>query len=153
MPQVSTAVPYTLTRLGVVMAPDPDFRDRAAAAAHRSGRRGSVRRVPRCRRPRPAGHPIPGGSVLDRVRPGWTVASPRASHQPPSVPTEESAMKRRSVLLGSSLVLTTPLLASAPAAAATQATRPVAAGYLPAGALTNLAHLDFLRDRVSPPAQ
>ena len=53
-------------------------------------------------------------------------------------------MKRRSVLLGSSLVLTTPLLTSAPAAAAT---------LVPAGVLTNLAHLDFLRDRISPPAQ
>jgi hypothetical protein len=55
-------------------------------------------------------------------------------------------MKRRSVLLGSSLVLTTPLLTSAPA-------QPLAAGSFAAGPLTNLAHLDFLRDRVSPLAQ
>ncbi|MEV4345906.1 hypothetical protein AB0J83_15680 [Actinoplanes sp. NPDC049596] len=46
-------------------------------------------------------------------------------------------MKRRSVLLGSGLALTAPLLTSTPASAATP--------------LTNLAHLDFLRDRVTPP--
>ncbi|MET0423131.1 MAG: hypothetical protein ABW046_04620, partial [Actinoplanes sp.] len=49
-------------------------------------------------------------------------------------------MKRRSVLLSSGLVLTAPMLAPAPSLAAI--TR-----------LTNPAHLDFLRDRVVPPAQ
>ncbi|WP_433383786.1 hypothetical protein ACQPZX_22325 [Actinoplanes sp. CA-142083] len=44
-------------------------------------------------------------------------------------------MKRRSVLLGSGLALTAPMLKSAPAP------------------LTNLAHLTFLRDSVTPPAQ
>ncbi|MGC1213122.1 MAG: hypothetical protein WA890_17875, partial [Micromonospora sp.] len=61
-------------------------------------------------------------------------------------------MKRRSLLLGS-LALTTPLLTSAPAEAAVRAAQPVATGYAPAEPLTNLAHLDFLRDRVSPPTQ
>ncbi|MEV6491515.1 hypothetical protein AB0M20_23310 [Actinoplanes sp. NPDC051633] len=53
-------------------------------------------------------------------------------------------MKRRSLLLGGSLVLTTPLITPLitplnpePAAASAR--------------LTNLAHLDFLRDRVTPP--
>ncbi|HEX7746516.1 MAG TPA: hypothetical protein VF462_14790 [Micromonosporaceae bacterium] len=61
-------------------------------------------------------------------------------------------MKRRSLLLGS-LALTTPLLTSAPAEATTRIAQPVAAAPSPAGPLTNLAHLDFLRDQVSPPAQ
>jgi hypothetical protein len=61
-------------------------------------------------------------------------------------------MKRRSVLLSSSLVLTTPLLTSTPAEAAAPAQRR-AAGLAPTAALTNLAHLDFLRDRVTPPPQ
>ncbi|MEU4238303.1 hypothetical protein [Actinoplanes sp. NPDC026619] len=50
-------------------------------------------------------------------------------------------MKRRSVLMSSGLALTAPLLGSTPAEAR------------PAARLTNLAHLDFLRDRVSPPVQ
>ncbi|HEX2771600.1 MAG TPA: hypothetical protein VHN18_04115, partial [Micromonosporaceae bacterium] len=62
-------------------------------------------------------------------------------------------MKRRSLLLGSSLVLTTPLLTSAPAEAASRTAQPIATGLSPVGPLTNLAHLDFLRARVSPPAQ
>jgi hypothetical protein len=49
-------------------------------------------------------------------------------------------MKRRSVLLGSGLALTAPLLSSTPALSK-------------AGRLTNTAHLDFLRDTVTPPAQ
>ncbi|MEU4422162.1 hypothetical protein AB0F81_16170 [Actinoplanes sp. NPDC024001] len=53
-------------------------------------------------------------------------------------------MKRRSVLFGSGLALTSPLLTPTPAQA--QA-RPSPAP------LTNLAHLDFLREQVSPPAQ
>ncbi|GIF20168.1 hypothetical protein BJ973_001925 [Actinoplanes tereljensis] len=44
-------------------------------------------------------------------------------------------MKRRSVLMGSGLILTAPLL------------------RLETAPLTNLSHLDFLRDRVTPPAQ
>ncbi|GAB2600172.1 hypothetical protein Aab01nite_65550 [Paractinoplanes abujensis] len=48
-------------------------------------------------------------------------------------------MKRRSVLLGSGLALTAPLLTSTPSSAAAP--------------LTNTAHLDFLRDTVTPPAQ
>ncbi|GAA3453946.1 hypothetical protein [Dactylosporangium matsuzakiense] len=48
-------------------------------------------------------------------------------------------MKRRSVLLGSGLALSAPLLSAAPAEA-----RPAR--------LTNLAHLDFLRDTVTAPA-
>ncbi|GAA2633946.1 hypothetical protein [Paractinoplanes durhamensis] len=48
-------------------------------------------------------------------------------------------MKRRTVLLGSGLALTAPLLTSTAADAAAP--------------LTNLAHLDFLRDQVAPPAQ
>jgi hypothetical protein len=48
-------------------------------------------------------------------------------------------MKRRSVLFGSGLALTAPLLIATPAEATVR--------------LTNLAHLDFLRDRVTPPAQ
>ncbi|MBU2663955.1 hypothetical protein KOI35_10685 [Actinoplanes bogorensis] len=48
-------------------------------------------------------------------------------------------MKRRSVLLGSGLALTAPLLTSTPAHSATR--------------LTNTAHLDFLCDTVTPPAQ
>jgi hypothetical protein len=54
-------------------------------------------------------------------------------------------MKRRSVLSVSGLALTAPLLTSTPALAlalAEQATR-----------LTNTAHLDFLRDSTTPPAQ
>jgi hypothetical protein len=62
-------------------------------------------------------------------------------------------MKRRSLLLGGSLALTTPLLTSAPAEAATRIAQPVATAQSPADPLTNLAHLDFLRDQVSPPAQ
>ncbi|MCY1137172.1 hypothetical protein OWR29_04115 [Actinoplanes sp. Pm04-4] len=50
-------------------------------------------------------------------------------------------MKRRSVLLGSGLALTAPLLSSTPALSKA------------AGRLTNTAHLDFLRDTVTPPAQ
>lgn len=61
-------------------------------------------------------------------------------------------MKRRSLLLGS-LALTTPLLTSAPAEAAARASQPVSTGHAAAGPLTNLSHLDFLRDRVSPPTQ
>ncbi|MFI5891910.1 hypothetical protein ACIA5D_17550 [Actinoplanes sp. NPDC051513] len=49
-------------------------------------------------------------------------------------------MKRRSVLLSSGLALTAPILTATPSEAA------------PAP-LTNLAHLNFLRDSVSPPAQ
>src|SRR6185312_1209130 len=60
---------------------------------------------------------------------GWTASS------------KEYGMKRRSVLLGSGLALTAPLLTSTPAAAGTPPR------------LTNTAHLDFLRDRVAPPAQ
>ncbi|MBG0566586.1 hypothetical protein [Actinoplanes aureus] len=48
-------------------------------------------------------------------------------------------MKRRSVLFGSGLALTAPLLNPTPA----EASAP----------LTNLAHLDFLSERVTPPAQ
>ncbi|MBM2614816.1 hypothetical protein JIG36_04500 [Actinoplanes sp. LDG1-06] len=48
-------------------------------------------------------------------------------------------MKRRSVLLGSGLALTAPFLTSTPASAAAR--------------LTNTAHLDFLCDTVTPPAQ
>ncbi|MBL7262291.1 hypothetical protein [Paractinoplanes lichenicola] len=48
-------------------------------------------------------------------------------------------MKRRSVLLGSGLALTAPLLTSTQASAAAR--------------LTNTAHLDFLCDTVTPPAQ
>ncbi|MFF5173228.1 hypothetical protein ACFY3U_11375 [Micromonospora sp. NPDC000089] len=55
-------------------------------------------------------------------------------------------MQRRTLLLGSSLALTTPLLAPAAAGAAPATTTPT-------GPLTNLSHLDFLRDRVTPPAQ
>ncbi|SCG60270.1 hypothetical protein [Micromonospora humi] len=50
-------------------------------------------------------------------------------------------MKRRSLLLGGSLALTAPLLA------------PASAGAAPATSLTNLSHLDFLGDRVTPPGQ
>ncbi|GAB3056450.1 hypothetical protein [Micromonospora schwarzwaldensis] len=50
-------------------------------------------------------------------------------------------MKRRSLLLGGGLALTAPLLA------------PAAAGAAPADPLTNLSHLDYLGDRVTPPAQ
>jgi hypothetical protein len=49
-------------------------------------------------------------------------------------------MKRRSVLLGSGLALTAPLLTSTPSLAAVPR-------------LTNTAHLDLLRDSVVPPAQ
>ena len=51
-------------------------------------------------------------------------------------------MKRRSLLLGGSLALAGPLLAP-----------PAPAGAAPADPLTNLSHLDFLLDRVTPPAQ
>ncbi|MFE9693290.1 hypothetical protein [Micromonospora sp. NPDC005806] len=56
-------------------------------------------------------------------------------------------MKRRSLLLGGLAVTTTPLLAGTPAAAATEAPRSAAVP------LTNLAHLDFLRQDVTPPDQ
>jgi len=49
-------------------------------------------------------------------------------------------MKRRSVLLGSGLALTAPLLSSTPSLASS-------------AGLTNTAHLDFLRASVAPPAQ
>jgi hypothetical protein len=52
-------------------------------------------------------------------------------------------MKRRSILLGSGLALTAPLLTSAPAEAA-----PAPLANAPAP-LANLAHLDFLRDTVT----
>ncbi|MFE9654599.1 hypothetical protein [Micromonospora sp. NPDC006431] len=55
-------------------------------------------------------------------------------------------MKRRSLLLGG-LAATTPLLAATPAGAA----RP--AGAPSTSPLTNLAHLDFLRQDVTPPQQ
>lgn len=51
-------------------------------------------------------------------------------------------MKRRSLLLGGSLALAGPLLG-----------QPAPAGAAPADPLTNLSHLDFLLDRVTPPAQ
>ncbi len=54
-------------------------------------------------------------------------------------------MKRRSLLLGG-LAVTTPLLTAAPAEA-------VAATGGVAAPLTNLAHLDFLRQDVTPPEQ
>ncbi|WP_343448436.1 hypothetical protein [Micromonospora oryzae] len=60
-------------------------------------------------------------------------------------------MKRRTLMLGG-LALTTPLLAGSPAGAAPAAAPSTATG--PAGGpLTNLAHLDFLRQAVAPPAQ
>ncbi|MCW3841198.1 hypothetical protein ONA70_13915 [Micromonospora yasonensis] len=59
-------------------------------------------------------------------------------------------MKRRSLLLGG-LAVTTPLLTATPAAAAALAGAPSAAA--PEGPLTNLAHLDFLRQHVTPPDQ
>jgi hypothetical protein len=52
-------------------------------------------------------------------------------------------MKRRSVLLGSGLALTAPLLKSTPAPPLKSTPAPLA----------NLAHLNFLGDRVTPPAQ
>ncbi|PTA44811.1 hypothetical protein [Micromonospora sp. RP3T] len=53
-------------------------------------------------------------------------------------------MKRRSLLLGGSLALAGPLLAQP---------TPAGAAPAPADPLTNLSHLDFLLDRVTPPAQ
>ncbi|MGC5022480.1 hypothetical protein [Micromonospora sp. DT47] len=60
-------------------------------------------------------------------------------------------MKRRSLLLGG-LALTTPLLTPTPAGAAAPASAPPSTAGLD-GPLTNLAHLDFLRQDVTPPDQ
>ncbi|MER7272140.1 hypothetical protein ABT344_28010 [Micromonospora carbonacea] len=63
-------------------------------------------------------------------------------------------MKRRTLMLGG-LALTTPLFAGSPAGAApaAPAAGPTTASGSAGGPLTNLAHLDFLRQAVAPPAQ